>query len=107
MSLVCAIAGCSPVSVPIKPLRLVLPTVPIFAERAEIVNGKKEAPPPKEGEEAEEKGAEEGQAEGEAAEADVPPGIPEFWLNVLRNYEDIGEKVNVNLSVWVIARWRG
>jgi hypothetical protein len=27
----------------------------------------------------------------------VPPGIPEFWLNVLRNYEEIGEKVQLKL----------
>jgi hypothetical protein len=23
----------------------------------------------------------------------VPAGVPEFWLNVLRNYEQIGEQV--------------
>jgi hypothetical protein len=40
---------------------------PLFSERAEIVKGDKEAPPPKEGEEAEEKGSEEKQ---------VPSGEP-------------------------------
>lgn len=57
------------------------------------MTGKKEPPAPKEGEEAEEgaeKEAEEQQAEGE----DVPAGVPEFWLNVLRNFEEIGEKVS-------------
>ena len=34
---------------------------PLFSERAEIVKGDKEAPPPQEGEEAEEKGSEEKQ----------------------------------------------
>lgn len=103
---------------------------PLFSERAEIVKGDKEAPPPKEGEEAEEKGSEEKQvASGESlpllwcqappAHAasgaavcvrpqhvlpflfqeeggngeGVPAGVPEFWLNVLRNYEQIGEQV--------------
>lgn len=28
-----------------------------------------------------------------AADEEVPPGIPQFWLNVLRNNEDIAEQV--------------
>jgi hypothetical protein len=35
--------------------------VPLFSERSEIVKGTKEAPPPKEGEDAEEKGSDEKQ----------------------------------------------
>ena len=30
----------------------------------------------------------------ESKDEDVPPGVPEFWLNVLRNYEEIGETVH-------------
>jgi nucleosome assembly protein 1-like 1 len=65
---------------------------PLFSERAEIVKGDKEAPPPKEGEEAEEKGSDEKQEEGNGE--GVPAGVPEFWLNVLRNYEQIGEQIS-------------
>lgn len=106
---------------------------PLFSERAEIVKGDKEAPPPKEGEEAEEKGSEEKQVpsgeslpllccqtqpahdascgyvrpqhvlsflfqeEGGNGEV-VPAGVPEFWLNVLRNYEQIGEQVGASAA---------
>ena len=63
-----------------------------------MVKGQKEAPPPKEGEAAEE-ATEGGKQEGEGAKQDeeVPPGVPEFWLNVLRNCEDIGEKVGLGV----------
>jgi Nucleosome assembly protein (NAP) len=98
--------------------------VPIFTERSQIVKGEKEAPAPKEGEEAEEQGSDVKQVshdvmssvmtlsyrchplvavaatpagpaprQEESAGEEVPPGIPEFWLNVLRNYEEIGETV--------------
>lgn len=76
-------------------------------ERAEIVQGKKDAPPPAEGEaaaEAEDAEAadakEGGDAEKEGEGEEVPDGVPEFWLNVLRNYEDIGEKVRLCLQLW-------
>ncbi len=72
---------------------------PLFAERTEIVTGKKEAPASAEGADAE---ATEGDVKKETGdvkkkegegEEEVPLGVPEFWLNVLRNYEEIGEKV--------------
>lgn len=72
---------------------------PLFAERTEIVTGKKEAPASAEGEDAEvaegdvkKETGDVKKEEGEGEE-EVPSGVPEFWLNVLRNYEEIGEKV--------------
>mmetsp|Transcript_10203 Transcript_10203/g.30717 ORF Transcript_10203/g.30717 Transcript_10203/m.30717 type:complete len:389 (-) Transcript_10203:677-1843(-) len=66
---------------------------PLQAERAEIVKGEKEAPAPDEGDEKPSEAAEEASGkEGEGAE-EVPAGIPEFWLNVLRNYEEIGNRI--------------
>lgn len=58
------------------------------------MKGEKEAPPPEEGDEKpSEAAAEASGKEGEGAE-EVPAGIPEFWLNVLRNYEEIGNRVS-------------
>ncbi len=72
------------------------PAAPLQAERAEIVKGEKEAPAP-EASEADQKSSEPAAGGGEVGkegdEEDVPPGIPEFWLNVLRNYEEIGNRV--------------
>lgn len=58
------------------------------------MKGEKEAPAPDEGDEKPSEAAEEASGkEGEGAE-EVPAGIPEFWLNVLRNYEEIGNRVS-------------
>ena len=60
------------------------------------MKGEKEAPAP-EASEPDQKPSEPAAGDGEAGkegnEEDVPPGIPEFWLNVLRNYEEIGNRV--------------
>ena len=80
------------------------PAAPLQGERAEIVKGEKEAPPPKEGE-GDDKPSEAVAGDGDVAKEgeaeEVPAGIPEFWLNVLRNYEDIGNKVAALASVGV------
>ena len=54
-----------------------------------MVTGGKEAPAPEEGEDP----VATDEEAGTAPEGEVPPGVPEFWLNVLRNFEAIGEKV--------------
>lgn len=59
---------------------------PLYEERKAIVNGTKDVPAPKE---------EEGATEAnEDEEGPVPPGIPEFWLGVLRANRVIGESVS-------------
>lgn len=40
-----------------------------------------------------------------AADEEVPPGIPQFWLNVLRNNEDIAEQVRFG-SVRLDTDWQ-
>lgn len=58
---------------------------PLYQKRKLIVTGAEEAPP-----------AEVGDVVPileEASDEEVPPGIPQFWLNVLRNNEDIVEQV--------------
>lgn len=59
---------------------------PLYEERKAIVNGTKDVPAPKE---------EEGTTEPKQdEEGPVPPGIPEFWLGVLRANRVIGESVS-------------
>lgn len=65
---------------------------PLQAERAEIVMGKKEAPPQPKEDEAEETPS--ATKEEKNNDEEVAAGIPEFWLNVLRNYEDIGKLIS-------------
>ena len=60
---------------------------PLYETRKAIVTGKEEAPAPAEGAEA--LAPDEGAEDGE----EVPAGVPEFWLNVLRNCEDTAEQV--------------
>lgn len=63
------------------------PAEPLYEKRKAIVTGAEEAPAPAEGEEAP------APAEAEEEGEEVPAGVPEFWLNVLRNNEDTAEQV--------------
>jgi hypothetical protein len=74
---------------------------PLQAERAEIVMGKKEAPPQPKEDEAEETPS--ATKEEKNNDEEVAAGIPEFWLNVLRNYEDIGKLVRSSFRIWQTA----
>ena len=58
---------------------------PLYEERKAIVNGTKDVPASKE---------EEGATGAKQDEGPVPPGIPEFWLGVLRANRVIGESVS-------------
>lgn len=59
---------------------------PLYEKRKLIVTGAEEPPAAPEGEEP--------AAPAEAEEGEeVPAGVPQFWLNVLRNCEDIAEQI--------------
>ena len=58
---------------------------PLYVSRKAIVTGTDEAPAPAEGEEV--------LAPAAGDDEEAPPGVPEFWLNVLRNCEDTAEQV--------------
>ena len=60
---------------------------PLYVSRKSIVTGTAEAPAPAEGEEV--------PAPADGDDEEPPPGVPEFWLNVLRNCEDTAEQVRV------------
>ena len=68
--------------------------VPLYAERSEVVLGKKDVPI-----EYAQRGEEEGQAakpepeEPKEDQGPVPPGIPEFWLGAMRAHPLISEHV--------------
>ena len=75
---------------------------PLYEERKAIVNGTKDVPAPKE-----EEGATEANQDEEGP---VPPGIPEFWLGVLRANRVIGESVSsqvqCQITQSVLQTWK-
>lgn len=64
---------------------LFVAAAPLYAERSAVVNGEKEVPK-------EDSVAEDKPKEGEGGEL-VPPGIPDFWLGVMRANPIVSEHV--------------